>query len=76
MMVARVITEPEFQVAGTDVLFEGKFSSSSQRNYAVSDDCQRFLMVKEINEQLATNQLIVVQNWFEELKRLVPADVE
>jgi hypothetical protein len=29
-------------------------------------------MIKESGEQAGTNQLIVVVNWFEELKRLVP----
>jgi len=76
MMVASIETEPEFKVTSTEVLFEGDYSFDSRRNYDVSSDGQRFLMVKESKEQLATNQLIVVQNWFEELKRLVPADVE
>ena len=44
----------------------------SSRNYDVSADGQRFLMVKQPANQAAAPQIIVVQNWFEELKRLVP----
>ncbi len=43
-------------------------------SYSVSADGKRFLMLRLANQQegsMATN-LIVVQNWFEELKRLVP----
>ena len=46
------------------------------RNYDVSKDGQRFLTVKQLPEPAATRtrELIVVQNWFEELKRLVPVN--
>jgi serine/threonine-protein kinase len=45
------------------------------RTYDVSPDGQRFLMMKEgggTDQTVAPLQLIVVQNWTEELKRLVP----
>jgi eukaryotic-like serine/threonine-protein kinase len=57
------------------------------RMYDVSADGQRFLMIKEISpsnaspgfvaaggadERLTSARIILVQNWFEELKRLVP----
>ena len=38
----------------------------------MSADGKRFLMVKQPANQAAAPQIIVVQNWFEELKRLVP----
>jgi len=43
------------------------------RGYDLSLDSQRFLMVK-FGERKSTpvTELMVVQNWFEELKRLVP----
>ena len=42
----------------------------------VSPDGQRFLMIKpaETNEGGTRNHVVLVQNWFEELKRLVPTD--
>ena len=43
------------------------------RTYDVSPDGKRFLMIKEASTQPASpRQLVVVLNWFEELKRLVP----
>jgi serine/threonine-protein kinase len=47
----------------------------STRHYDVSPDGQRFLMIKEAsatNETATPPQIIVVQHWTEELKRLVP----
>ena len=46
--------------------------AGSSRNYDVSDDGKRFLMVKQPANQGAAPQIIVVQNWFEELKAQVP----
>ena len=45
----------------------------SSRQYDVSPDGQRFLMLKaEQKDTDAITLINVVQNWFEELKRLVP----
>jgi len=44
------------------------------RVYDVSPDKQRFLAIKRGDTAEASERLIIVQNWFEELKRLVPAD--
>ena len=45
------------------------------RSYDVSPDGQRFLMVKEVPASRAeAPQIIVVQPWLEELKRLVPVN--
>jgi len=40
----------------------------------VSPDGQRFLMIKpaEQNSSSSLTQIVVVQNWFEELKQKVP----
>jgi len=46
------------------------------RMYDVSLNGQRFLMLKEIttaDERPPLPRIILVQNWFEKLKRLVPA---
>ena len=42
--------------------------------YDVSLDGQRFLMVKETDQNIAAAQINVVLNWFEELQRRVPAE--
>ena len=48
------------------------FPNAMSAAYDVSADGQRFLMVKEPSEAAAPAQINVVQNWHEELKRLVP----
>ena len=46
------------------------------RTYDIAPDGQRFLMIKagEGEDAPATPRIIVVQNWFEELRRLVPTN--
>ena len=48
------------------------------RSYDVSRDGQRFVFLKTANAQgqpaMTTSKLVVVLNWFEELKRLVPTN--
>ena len=46
------------------------------RTYDISPDGERFLMIKEggLGDETEPTQLILVQNWFEELNRLVPTD--
>jgi hypothetical protein len=56
-----------------ETLFEGSYDAGDVvRSYDITSDGQRFVMVRNSEGQPATNQLIVVLNWFEELKRLVP----
>jgi hypothetical protein len=44
------------------------------RGYDVTPDGQHFLMVREIAQPPARlSQIVLVQNWTEELKRVVPA---
>jgi len=45
----------------------------TSRTYDVSPDGQRFLVVKRSANQV-TPQIVVVQNWLEELNRLVPTE--
>jgi len=57
------------------VLFEGRYSlPAAVRGYDVTSDGRRFLMVQP-NERPPTvaSQMILVQNWVEELKQKVPA---
>ncbi|MDA2937491.1 hypothetical protein MYX75_04420, partial [Acidobacteria bacterium AH-259-A15] len=46
---------------------------SALPNYDVSAHGQRFVMIKASEEAVPT-QINVIQNWFEELKRLAPTD--
>ena len=58
------------------MLFEGSFleSSDSGHAYDVSRDGQRFLMVQVDEQDQRVPELVVVQNWFEELKQRVPVN--
>ena len=59
-------------------LFEGPYSigGSPARFFDLSLDGSRFLMIKEggSGRNFALPQIVVVQNWTQELKRLVPAN--
>jgi eukaryotic-like serine/threonine-protein kinase len=53
--------------------FRGTTGITATRTYDVSPDGKRFLMIKpSAAGQDSTPTIVVVQNWFEELKRLVP----
>ncbi len=70
-----VQTEPAFSAGRPRLLFEqpGLGGSGPIRTRDLSLDGQRFLMVK-LDERKPTpvTEMILVQNWFEELKRLAP----
>ena len=73
MMAVDITTEPTFTHGTPQLLFEGQYSSYGPRAvYDVTSDGQRFLMIKESEEESTTTQLNVVLNWFEELNSLVP----
>jgi Tol biopolymer transport system component len=76
MLVVSVQTEPTFSAGRPSALFEGSYYSSSisigLQYYDISPDGQQFLMIKEAGA--GQDQINVVLNWFEELKRLVPTD--
>ena len=63
-----------FSASTPKVLFEGRYEIGPPlTNYDVSPDGQRFLMIKSSEQQQAPTQINVVLNWFEELRRKVPA---
>ena len=72
MMVVSIETEPTFTPGRPKVLFTGRYFAGAGRNYDISPDGQRFLMIKA--EEEAAAQINVVLNWFEELKRLAPTN--
>ncbi len=76
MMVVPVQTEPTFKAEKPRLLFEGSYSynfTTVTSNYDVTADGQRFVMVRDSEEQ-EEGQIHVVLNWFEELKRLAPTE--
>jgi Tol biopolymer transport system component len=77
MIAVDIVTQPSFVAGKPRTLFEGRYelSPGTFAYYDVSPDGQRFLMLKP-NEagEAAPTQINVVLNWFEELKRRVPAE--
>ena len=75
MWVVDVRTDGGFSPGKPRLLFEkpGYLHTFPIRAYDLSLDSQRFLMVKqEQRKPTPVTEMILVQNWFEELKRLVP----
>jgi Tol biopolymer transport system component len=76
MMAVDIGTQASFVAGKPRMLFEGLYVPPPVpiQNYDVSPDGQRFLMLKSIGStEAAPTQINVVLNWFEELKRRVPA---
>jgi serine/threonine-protein kinase len=79
MMVVEVRTQPSFTAGRPRLLWQGHYSpgmSSScgmpgvtSFNYDVTPDGQRFLMVKDLHQDVASNRIYVVVNWTQELAR-------
>ena len=83
-MMVPVQSGATLQVGDARLLFEGQyFYNPALRSYDVSPDGQRFLRVKQTPGRRSAStdygtgsgaQAILVKNWFEELKRLVPTE--
>ena len=72
MMAVSIETEPTFTHGRPEVLFTGSYF----RGCDISPDDGRFLMIKPFVDTEDTSpptHFIVVENWFEELKRLAPS---
>ena len=76
MMTAPIESGPVVRTGNPMRLFSGSyFAGVSGRTYDATPDGQRFLMIKnEATGPAATNRIIVVENWFEELKRRAPVN--
>ncbi len=75
VMAVPVTTTPTFSVGAAHMLFEGQFRVDGPfRGYDVTPDGQRFLMVRAVEQPPARiTQMVLVQNWFQELKAKAPA---
>jgi hypothetical protein len=84
MMGVAVATHPSFQASRPRLLWSAHYShgmSSScgppgptSSNYDVSADGQRFLMIRDNDQDAVSKQINVVLGWAEELKALVKAE--
>ena len=72
VMVVGVETEGDFEASAPRMLFEGDYVADIYQNWDVASDGQSFVMVLADPER--PREIRIVQNWFDELKRLVPTD--
>lgn len=75
MMAVDVALGARFTAGTPRMLFEGRYANLNfVRGYDVTPDGKRFVMaqLKEQVQTSAISEMILVQNWFEELKRRVP----
>ncbi len=71
MMAVAVETEPTFVPGTPEVLFDlGDYTNHGGRAWDIAPDGDRFLMIKPLDT--SEQKIVVVQNWFDELERLVP----
>ena len=76
LMRVGVAQGPTWAPTASTKLFEGRYGAAAGqggRTYDIALDGKRFLMIKADQTAVPTS-LIVVQNWVEELKRLVPTN--
>jgi serine/threonine-protein kinase len=76
LMSVRVATTPAFQAGTPEPVFENAYLRIGWgRSYDVAPDGRRFLLTfrKEPPPALPPAQMVLVQHWFEELRRLAPA---
>jgi len=78
LMRVGVAPGPTWAGTAPTKLFEGSYGAAPNqygRTYDIAPDGKRFLMIKPVssaNQTTVPPSLVVVQNWGEELKRLVP----
>ena len=76
MMVVPITVAGSLRAGRPQALFEGRFLvSANVRGYDITPDGQRFLMVQPMERPpIVPNQIVVVQNWFDELRQRVPVN--
>jgi hypothetical protein len=67
MMVADVSADPELTIGKPRVLFRGSFASIQGKNYDVTPNGQRFLMVR-VDEPAPPRQISVALNWMDNVR--------
>ena len=74
MMAVSVETEPRFEAGKSRPLFEAPFADSEAAypNFDITPNGQDFIMIQTKVES-AASRLLVVTNWFEELKARAPS---
>ena len=73
-MTVAVGTQGAFNYQAPEAVLAGSPLLTEFARYDVSEDASRFLIVKEIDTSDLWPRIVMVQNWFDELERLVPTN--
>jgi hypothetical protein len=74
-MVVQIYTRSAFSATRPRLLFTVSFARDVNRvNYDISPDGERFVMLNPGEQDLPATQISILQNWFDELKRIVPTN--
>jgi hypothetical protein len=72
-MTVKVTTDQNFTNGKPAPTFvTGQLSIPGLRNWDVTPDAKRFLVLQPVEDSKSTTHINIVLNWFEELKRLCP----
>ncbi len=74
MMAVRIETRGSLTFAAPQLLFDSDAYSTSESTYDVSADGEHFVMIDLSESASPPEELVVVQNWHQELERLVPTN--
>ena len=76
MVAVPLLSGPDFKTGQEQVLFTATEYKSDYYHaaYDVTDDGQRFVMIRMSESGSLDEELIVVENWFEELRSLAPTN--
>jgi serine/threonine-protein kinase len=76
LMAVPIETEPTFVPGNPAVVFDENYVGyTTGRPYDIAPDGERFLMIKQAGaDEGSATELILVQNWFQDLERLVPTE--
>jgi Tol biopolymer transport system component len=72
-LVDVITTDGKVQPDAPRLLFEGPYLNCPGPSFDIAPD-GRLLLLKPITDKHSTTELIVVENWFEELKKLAPSN--
>jgi Tol biopolymer transport system component len=72
-MVDAITKDGKIQPAAPRLLFEGPYLNCFGPSFDIAPD-GRLLLLKPITVQHSTTELVLIENWFEELKKLAPAN--
>ena len=72
-MAVSIKTKPSLTPGMPSIMFEGKFNRGYPygRNYDITPDGQRFLMIREEEIETEATQINIIHNWSQELINMI-----